>query len=67
ITGSDSTIINARPLPEDDPIQRRPDISLAKRELDWEPRIELREGLTRTIDWFKSIDLDAYRPPTPNY
>lgn len=39
-------------LPQDDPKQRRPDISLAKRELDWEPKIPLEQGLKTTIDWF---------------
>ncbi len=42
-----------RPLPEDDPKQRRPDISLAKKMLDWEPKIQLDEGLERTISYFK--------------
>jgi UDP-glucuronate decarboxylase len=67
LTGSDSRIIEARPLPQDDPIQRRPDITLAGKMLDWKPTIDLREGLERTIKWFKSVDLGAYRPPTPNY
>jgi UDP-glucuronate decarboxylase len=52
ITGSKSRIIE-RPLPEDDPRQRCPDISLARRTLDWEPRIALREGLIRTIEYFE--------------
>lgn len=42
------------PLPQDDPKQRKPDISLAKSELDWEPKISLEEGLQKTIDYFKS-------------
>ena len=37
----------------DDPTQRRPDISLAKKELGWEPKIELEEGLKKTIEYFK--------------
>ncbi|MDE6886402.1 MAG: SDR family oxidoreductase [Helicobacteraceae bacterium] len=41
------------PLPQDDPKQRQPDISLAKKELLWEPKIELKEGLERTIKYFK--------------
>lgn len=45
------------PLPSDDPMQRQPDISLAKKELNWEPKIQLREGLLKTINYFKSIDL----------
>lgn len=54
-------------LPVDDPTQRRPDISLAKKLLGWEPEVPLREGLERTIKWFEGIDLQQYRPPTPNY
>ena len=42
-----------RELPEDDPLKRKPDISLAKKELNWEPRISLKEGLIRTICFFK--------------
>ena len=67
LSGSTSKIVLARPLPEDDPVQRQPDITLARRELSWEPTINLREGLQKTIDWFKSIDMDEYRAPTPNY
>jgi UDP-glucuronate decarboxylase len=66
LTGSRSKIIH-KPLPADDPARRRPDITLAKKHLDWQPTVPLREGLRRTIEWFRSIDLDAYRPPTPNY
>lgn len=66
ISGSASKLVQ-RPLPSDDPTRRRPDISLAKRELEWEPKIKLEDGLKRTIDWFKSINLSDYRPPTPNY
>ena len=65
--GSGSEIIDARPLPEDDPLQRRPDITLAKGTLGWEPKIELRDGIGRTIEWFRGIDLSDYRAPTPNY
>ena len=54
-------------LPPDDPTRRRPDIGLAKEHLGWEPKIPLREGLQKTIDWFKTINPDDYRPPTPNY
>lgn len=43
-----------KPLPEDDPTQRCPDISLARELLDWEPRIQLREGLEKTISWFRT-------------
>ncbi|WP_063416664.1 UDP-glucuronic acid decarboxylase family protein [Prochlorococcus marinus] len=43
----------SKPLPQDDPIQRQPLIDLAKKELDWEPLIQLEDGLARTIDWFR--------------
>jgi UDP-glucuronate decarboxylase len=66
LTGSKSKLIY-NPLPQDDPTRRRPDITLAKRHLHWEPQVPLREGLTKTIEWFKSIDLSSYRPPTPNF
>lgn len=54
-------------LPVDDPCRRRPDISLAKEKLGWEPQIQLEEGLRKTVDWFRSIDVAEFRPPTPNY
>lgn len=54
LTGSRSQFI-FRPLPSDDPKQRQPDISLAREKLDWTPQVELREGLKRTIDYFRSI------------
>jgi UDP-glucuronate decarboxylase len=54
MTGSSSPI-EYRELPQDDPIQRRPDIALAKRLLDWEPTIELREGLERAIAYFRPL------------
>jgi len=54
-------------LPEDDPARRRPDISLAKENLDWRPTVALRDGLQSTIDWFRTIDIRQYRPPTPNW
>ena len=53
-TGSKSKIVHM-PLPADDPMQRRPDISLAKKVLDWEPKIALDEGLDKTIAYFKTI------------
>ena len=60
-------IVPSSPLvPADDPTRRRPDITLAKTRLGWQPKVPLREGLKRTIEWFKSIDLGDYRPPTPN-
>ncbi|MGO8748060.1 MAG: UDP-glucuronic acid decarboxylase family protein [Thermoguttaceae bacterium] len=66
MTGSRSRLVHM-PLPADDPTQRQPDISLARARLDWQPTVPLREGLAKTIDWFRSIDLSHYRPPTPNY
>lgn len=66
LTGSKSKLIH-KPLPADDPTQRQPDISLAKEKLGWEPKIPLREGLQKTIDWFRTIDLSHYRAPTPNF
>jgi len=54
ITGSSSPIV-FHPLPPDDPKQRRPDISKAKRLLGWEPQVSLEEGLRRTIEYFKSV------------
>ena len=66
LTGSSSKLIY-KPLPADDPTRRQPDITLAKKELQWEPKVPLREGLQKTIDWFKTIDPESYRPPTPNY
>ena len=52
LTGSSSKICY-EPLPADDPMQRRPDISLAKKVLDWEPSVHLEDGLGRTIEHFK--------------
>jgi len=54
LTGSSSNLIE-KPLPEDDPTQRCPDISMAKETLDWQPTIELEEGLERTIAYFRDI------------
>ena len=53
ITGSDSTL-EYKPLPTDDPLQRQPDISLAKSTLAWEPGIQLRQGLELTIEYFRA-------------
>ncbi len=53
-TGSSSEIISL-PLPSDDPMQRQPDITLAKEALDWQPSIELEQGIERTIEYFRSI------------
>jgi UDP-glucuronate decarboxylase len=54
MTGSKSKII-FEPLPQDDPLQRKPDISLAREKLGWEPAIALEEGLQRTIDYFRKV------------
>jgi len=54
LTNSSSKIIY-QPLPSDDPMQRKPDITLARKELGWEPKVQLEEGLIRTIDFFKTI------------
>ena len=53
-TGSTSPI-TYEPLPQDDPKQRRPDISKARAELGWEPKVALEEGLDRTIPWFRDV------------
>jgi UDP-glucuronate decarboxylase len=53
LTGSKSEIV-FKPLPQDDPVRRRPDITLAKAKLGWEPTVPLRDGLIRTIDYFRS-------------
>ncbi len=54
LTGSSSKIVE-EPLPQDDPKQRQPDISKAKRELGWEPTVQLEQGLTKTIDYFRKF------------
>ena len=54
LTGSKSKII-FQELPSDDPMQRQPDITLAKKELGWEPKVQLREGLMKTIEYFKTV------------
>ncbi|MEE4258902.1 MAG: UDP-glucuronic acid decarboxylase family protein [Bacteroidales bacterium] len=54
LTGSKSKIV-FKPLPSDDPMQRKPDISLAKKQLDWEPKIKLEEGLKKTIVYFDQL------------
>ena len=51
MTGSKSKIVY-KPLPGDDPTQRKPDISLAKKELGWEPKVDIREGIEKTIEYF---------------
>ena len=54
MTGSASRI-DFRELPQDDPIQRRPDIALAREKLGWEPRVPLTEGLKKTIAYFQKV------------
>ncbi|MCC6491909.1 MAG: SDR family oxidoreductase [Pirellulales bacterium] len=66
LTGSKSKLVS-RPLPADDPTRRQPDIALARQKLGWEPQVKLREGLAETIKWFRSIRIEDYRAPTPNY
>ncbi|MEX0885437.1 MAG: UDP-glucuronic acid decarboxylase family protein [Phycisphaeraceae bacterium] len=63
MTGSKSKLVHM-PLPEDDPTQRRPDITLAGEKLGWHPRVELREGLAKTIEYFRGLDLRQFRKPT---
>ncbi|MCH1523117.1 MAG: SDR family oxidoreductase [Arenicellales bacterium] len=53
-TGSVSATV-FKPLPEDDPLQRKPDIGLARKVLDWKPKIELQEGLSRTVEYFRDV------------
>jgi UDP-glucuronate decarboxylase len=52
MTGSRSKIV-LNPLPSDDPTQRQPDIALAKLKLGWQPKVDVDEGLTVTIDYFR--------------
>lgn len=58
LTGSKSRL-SFEPLPEDDPRQRRPDISLARKALGWEPKVTLREGLEKTIAYFETMLREA--------
>ncbi|MDG2424774.1 MAG: SDR family oxidoreductase [Phycisphaerales bacterium] len=64
LTGSQSSIIQ-KPLPPDDPTRRRPDLSLARKRLDWEPVVPLEEGLRHTVDYLSGLDLSLWDPPTP--
>ncbi len=52
ITGSDGGVLY-RPLPMDDPKQRQPDITKARRVLGWEPKVPLQSGMEQTVDWFR--------------
>ncbi|MBW1930586.1 MAG: SDR family oxidoreductase [Deltaproteobacteria bacterium] len=54
LTGSNSKVVHQE-LPKDDPKRRQPDISLARRELGWEPKVELRKGLFKTIEYFRNL------------
>jgi UDP-glucuronate decarboxylase len=54
MTGNQSKIV-FKPLPQDDPMQRKPDISLARKTLGWQPQIDLEEGLERTIAYFREV------------
>jgi UDP-glucuronate decarboxylase len=58
LTGSKSEIVRL-PLPQDDPTQRQPDISLAVQKLDWQPSVFLKEGLVRTVEYFEKALSDA--------
>ncbi len=66
LTGSRSKVVH-KDLPVDDPTRRRPDIRLAKEKLGWQPQTSLRDGLEKTIAWFRTIRWEEYRAPTPNY
>lgn len=66
LTQSKSKLIY-KPLPADDPTQRKPDISLAKKMLNWEPKVALRDGLVKTIESMRGLKWEDWRPPTPNY
>ena len=54
LTGSHSTIVHA-PLPADDPLQRKPDITLARETIGWQPTVQLEQGLERTIHYFRQL------------
>ena len=64
VTGSRSEIVY-RPLPQDDPARRRPDIARARTLLDWEPKISLHEGLRKSLAYFQSCALAESVPPLP--
>ncbi|MFO0833558.1 MAG: UDP-glucuronic acid decarboxylase family protein [Phycisphaerales bacterium] len=66
LTGSKSRVVH-KPLPADDPSRRCPDITLARTRLNWEPRIALRDGLKKTIEYFRTLNVEDFRPPTPNF
>jgi UDP-glucuronate decarboxylase len=62
LTGSSSKIAY-RPLPQDDPRQRCPDISLAQKLLAWAPQVQLRDGLMKTVEYFEKL-LGSEPPPS---
>ncbi len=61
LTGSKSKMVR-KPLPADDPMQRKPDITLAKKTLGWEPKIQLEAGLEKTIAYFENLLRDELKP-----
>jgi UDP-glucuronate decarboxylase len=65
LTGSKSGVVR-RALPLNDPRRRRPDITLAHRLLDWEPRVTLEPGLRQTIAWFAAVPRSTPSPPRPD-
>ncbi|MDH5751419.1 MAG: SDR family oxidoreductase [Deltaproteobacteria bacterium] len=62
LTGTKS-VVRFDPLPQDDPRQRKPDISLAERELGWKPQEPLQEGLVKTVDYFRKLLSEIEHPP----
>ena len=63
VTGSDTRVVH-EPLPQDDPRQRRPDITQAREKLGWEPRVSLDEGLSETVAWFRGSVAQEPKPAT---
>jgi UDP-glucuronate decarboxylase len=63
LTESSSKIV-FKPRPTDDPAKRKPDISLAREALDWQPQVNLEEGLKKTISYFRSVGIDSIRSVT---
>jgi UDP-glucuronate decarboxylase len=66
LTGNPAKVVH-KDLPMDDPLRRQPDIRLAREKLGWQPKTKLREGLEKTIAWFRTLRWEEYRAPTPNY
>jgi nucleoside-diphosphate-sugar epimerase len=60
LSGSSSEIVFL-PLPEDDPVRRRPDITLARAKLGWDPKVPIREGLVHTIEYFRET-IGVWKP-----